>query len=36
LTDEAITPTLDSSMQRARETRSILFFANLGARVFTR
>jgi hypothetical protein len=28
--------TLGGSMQRAREHRSILFLANLGARVFTR
>jgi len=36
LTNPAFARTLDSSMQRAREHRSILLFANLGARVFTR
>ena len=36
LTNPKIAPTLVSPMQRAREIRSILLFANLGARVFTR
>jgi hypothetical protein len=36
LTDRASDPTLDGSMQRAREHRSNFFFAILGARVFAR
>jgi hypothetical protein len=36
LTDRAIIPTLDRPMLRADEHRSILYFAILGARVFTR